>query len=360
MPKPERLLAGASHFATGQGMEMVKSAGGTLSGLDHQWNYVLGLPDPENPEIGLASFDFRSIWVNRDGKRFTREFGDPKTNLPALLHQPGKTYWSVFDADGVNQFSITLAGWENQREVYKLVFQSPGETTKAMTLENLARKAGISVPGVIEAVARYNKLVSQGTDVDFHTFDPQSSPRPHPIVKAPFYAVQFYPVTRKTMGGVKVDLRCRVLNHSGVPIPGLFAAGEVTGFGGINGKAALEGTFLGPSILMGRMAGREATRSLETKAPAVLTSLPSHLLSAGFGNDECVRCHDLVNEVKQNRPAWWHFEQAHKKVLSRRYKCAQCHQSFFPFNATKHKLDRVALTDTCIACHGIQPSHRQH
>jgi hypothetical protein len=70
--------------------------------LDHQWNYVLGLPDPRDPSRtrGLAAFNFNAIWVNVEGKRFTQEFGDEKVGLRALLNQPGGTYWSVFDEKG--------------------------------------------------------------------------------------------------------------------------------------------------------------------------------------------------------------------------------------------------------------------
>ena len=70
----------------------------------------------------------------------------------------------------------------------------------------------------------------------------------------PYYAIQIFPLARKNFGGVKTDLRCRVLNKYFEPIPGLYAAGEVAGMAGghINGKAGLEGTMLGPSIFSGR------------------------------------------------------------------------------------------------------------
>jgi len=73
----------------------------------------------------------------------------------------------------------------------------------------------------------------------------------------PYYAVQLFPLARKNFGGVKTDLRCRVLNRHFEPIAGLYAAGEVAGMAGghINGKAGLEGTMLGPAIFSGRVAG---------------------------------------------------------------------------------------------------------
>jgi succinate dehydrogenase/fumarate reductase flavoprotein subunit len=357
LPAPERLLAGASPAALGSGMEIARDAGGALSRLDHQWNYVLGLPDPEDPERarGLASFDARSIWVNREGKRFTREFADPKINLAALLHQSGKAYWSVFDAHGVGSFSIALAGWEDQREVNKLIFQTPGTVIRANDLKQLALNAGISFRELVETVERYNQLVSQGEDADFHAFGPNTMPRPHRIEKPPFYAVQFFPITRKTMGGVTVDLKCRVLNQEGFPIVGLFAAGEVTGFGGINGKAALEGTFLGPGIFMGRIAARSATNNIQKTSSLTLRGpLPRGLPAGAFTNDTCTNCHKISKEVAGNRSGFWHFEQSHKKVLDRQYRCAQCHQTFYPVNLAHHRLDRLALTDSCGKCHGVQ------
>jgi flavocytochrome c len=356
LPKPNRLLAGASESAVGSGIEMVYDAGGAVSRLDHQWNYVLGLPDPDDPQQvrGLASFDFRSIWVNREGNRFTQEFGDPKINLPDLLLQTDKTYWSIFDSEGVNSFSITLAGWENQQDVNRLVFQTYGVAIKASSLEELGKSAGISPKGLVETVRRFNRLVSQGDDEDFHAFSPRTSPRPHHIEKAPFYAVQFFPITRKTMGGVSVDLQCRVLSRAGTPIPGLFAVGEVTGFGGINGKAALEGTFLGPGILMGRLAGRHATTTGRRPTNASLRPLPARVAAGSFSNSICTGCHDIANDIQQNRPGFWHFEKAHKKVLSRQYRCALCHQAFSPFVSEKHRLDQLALTNSCATCHGVQ------
>src|SRR5206468_1251278 len=166
----------------------------------------------------------------------------------------------------------------------------------------------------------------------FHAFGRNGSPKPQPIEKPPFYAVQFFPITRKTMGGVGVDLQCRVLNQAGKPIPGLFAAGEVTGFGGINGKAALEGTFLGPAILMGRLAAQTATNDARKTTNSQLRPLPLPLPPAAFSNNACTNCHNLAKEVAQSRPAFWHFEHSHKKVLDRQYNCAQCHQTLFPYD----------------------------
>jgi succinate dehydrogenase/fumarate reductase flavoprotein subunit len=152
--------------------------------------------------------------------------------------------------------------------------------------------------------------------VDFQAFGEKMSPKSRPIDTPPFYAAQFFPLTRKSMGGVLVDLDCRVLDKSGRVGPGLFA-GEVTGFGGINGKAALEGTFLGPGIYMGRMAGRRIVQELGHPRPPN-GDAPTTTVSAqgGFTNSECLKCHDVAKDVKQKHPDYWHYEQSHAKALA--------------------------------------------
>lgn len=91
---------------------------------------------------------------------------------------------------------------------------------------------------------------------------------PHKILdpkNGPLIAVRLNIVTRKTLGGLQTDLSGRVLNTAGNPVPGLYAAGEVTGFGGggLHGYRSLEGTFLGGCIFTGREAGRALAKALE-------------------------------------------------------------------------------------------------
>jgi uncharacterized protein len=76
----------------------------------------------------------------------------------------------------------------------------------------------------------------------------------------PLIAVKLHLLTRKTLGGVETDLSARVLTPDGEPLPGVYAAGEVAGFGGggMHGYRALEGTFLGGCLFSGRTAGRAA------------------------------------------------------------------------------------------------------
>jgi flavocytochrome c len=361
LPKPARLLAGAADSAMGSGHELVQRVGGSISRLDHQWNYVLGLPDPRDPSRtrGLAAFNFNAIWVNADGKRFTAELGDEKLGLRAVLNQPGGTYWNVFDEKGKGGFSVTLAGWENLGEVQRLVYDTPGVVVRADSLEELSVAMRVSASNLKATVSRYNELSAQGIDLDFRAFTEKTFPKPKPIDTAPFYAAQFFPITRKSMGGVDVDLECRVLNPSGKPIPGLYAIGEVTGFGGINGKAALEGTFLGPAIYMGRIAGRSIAQQIASRPTAESGTTLNPVATTAFADLECLRCHDTRKDVMRRRAGYWHFEQSHAKVLARAYACSSCHGDLFPYRAAAHRLDKIAAVSQCRACHGVQPREGQ-
>jgi uncharacterized protein len=180
----------------------------------------------------------------------------------------------------------------------------------------------------------------------------ETTDRPKKVARAPFYCVQFFPLTRKSMGGVAIDAAARVLDVKGHVIPGLFAAGELSGLAGINGKYALEGTFLGPSILTGRVAGRTALASVGTKpappqVPASPPRVPSEKTAAG-----CLNCHQVPTLVAQTRPGYWHFERVHRVVLERQYDCSKCHAELGPYyDPGTHHIDRVAQARVCTTCH---------
>src|SRR5438105_8393979 len=124
------------------------------------------------------------------------------------------------------------------------------------TLAALCKKAGVEdLDKFLSEVAEYNKCFDAGAERE-PKFG-KSLKGSKKFDTPPYYAMQLFPLARKNFGGVKTDLRCRVLNRSLEPIPGLYAAGEVAGMAGghINGAAGLEGTMLGPAIFSGRVAG---------------------------------------------------------------------------------------------------------
>jgi succinate dehydrogenase/fumarate reductase flavoprotein subunit len=241
--------------------------------MSYQWNYSTGLPDPRDRSgrRGLNAFSQQSIWVNKDGWRFVNESQDTKATFPAVIKQPGGTYWAIFDAAHLASFFVS--GW-NSREIKDRIFDNPAMSPfvkSAPTVRELAAAAGLPRDSLEETLRRWNTMVTNGHDADFGRIGGSFSPwaRPQRIERPPFYAVCFFPVTRKSMGGVAIDQSCRVTDVSGRPIQGLFAAGELTGLAGINGKASLEGTFLGASIVTGRIAGRAAAAELAARSNSV-------------------------------------------------------------------------------------------
>ena len=116
-------------------------------------------------------------------------------------------------------------------------------------------------PTFLATVERYNHACTQRLETEPEFGKPLKSSKAFDT--PPYYAVQIFPLARKNFGGVKTDLRCRVLDQHFEPIAGLYAAGEVAGMAGghINGRAGLEGTMLGPSLFSGRVAGGWAAQA---------------------------------------------------------------------------------------------------
>ena len=200
-------------------------------------------------------------------------------------------------------------------------------------------------------------MMDQGLDEDFGRFSSADDLAPLArIDQPPFYAIQFFPMTRKSMGGVRVDQQMRVVREDGAPIPGLYASGELTGFAGVNGSAGLEGTFLGPAILTGRVAGRTllrdvaAEREVSRPVPGFDTELPPRTLSPAE-MASCEECHRLPELVEIPRPGYAHFERVHRAVIAGQRNCGACHQELSPFDASNHVIDRQLQTQNCVHCH---------
>ena len=105
------------------------------------------------------------------------------------------------------------------------------------------------------AITDYNEAVQKGLETEPAFGKPLTQSKAFDT--PPYFAIQFFPLARKNFGGIKTDLRCRVLDKHFEPITGLYGAGELCGMAGghINGRAGLEGTMLGPSLFSGRVAG---------------------------------------------------------------------------------------------------------
>jgi len=346
---PERILAGSGMNSVGHGHHLAQAVGGDLVHMDFQWNYFTGLPDPRYPgsNRGLNATNLYGILVNSEAKRFANFHGWAKEVMPLFLKQKQITVWCIFDEASKPFFNVSGSDWGDFKKIDTLILQNPDLVSRAETLEQLAEKAGLPAKSLVETVTRYNELVEQGDDRDFGRFGPgksafsnSASPR---IAMPPFYAMQTFALTRKSMGGVAIDRQTRVLDTRKQPIPGLYAVGELAGLAGINGKAALEGTFLGPCIMMGRVAAR----SLLTE----LSIPPQQTANAAL---RCVDCHDIPDLLSKPRPGYWHFEKVHRVTEERNLDCRHCHSDLTPYRVEYHTIDRQSLNASCVACHVAQ------
>lgn len=374
---PERMLVGSGVNSVGSGHEMAKQVGGVFYNMGHQWNYPRGLPDPRYPggKRGLNALNVHGIWVNAQGNRFVNERLSAKFAFEALLRQKPATYWLIFDETTKRGFRVSGSDWGDFSTIQRVIFDNPEVMKTAATIEKLAASAGLPVTTLVETVRRYNEFVAKNDDADFHRFGPNRAPdkffsagldagavMPQKIEQPPFYAAQFFPLTRKSMGGVLVDRSCRALDARNRPIPGLYAVGELTGLVGINGKAGLEGTFLGPSIITGRIAGRvvvaELKKSKKSAPPLAATATSQQPVQTTAGNgasqSSCSQCHDIEAAVGKPRNGYWHFESAHRVALERKYDCLQCHAEITPYERDSHRINRLAQINTCAFCHVAQ------
>ncbi|MCH7592152.1 MAG: FAD-binding protein, partial [Planctomycetes bacterium] len=279
------------------------------------------------------------IIVNSQGKRFANLHGWAKEVMPVLLKQEQATLWFIFDEASRPKFVVSGSDWADFKHVERLILKNPRLVKSADTLDELARTTGLPNRNLIDTIRRYNRLVEQGADQDFGRFGPQGtsfSKQASPKIETPpFYAMQSFPLTRKSMGGVAIDLSCRVLDKKQQPIPGLYAVGELTGLAGINGKAALEGTFLGPCIVTGRVAARSLLKELAVAERESTRDV-----------DSCTSCHDMKSLLAEPRPGYWHFEKVHGAALVRQSACRQCHPELAPYQIDSHHVDRQTLAAT--------------
>ena len=121
------------------------------------------------------------------------------------------------------------------------------------TLQDLAAKIGVPADAFVETIEAYNRAVEMKNDAEFKRPDLS-----RPIKTPKFYSIEVIPGVHYTMGGLKINPETRVIGKDGKPIPGFFAAGEVTG--GVHGANRLGGNSISETITFGRIAGANAAR----------------------------------------------------------------------------------------------------
>jgi len=336
---PERILAGSGVNSLGSGLDLGRKVGAAFERLDHQSNDATGLPDPRFPrgERGLDVDLPQSIWVNRAGERFVDEKAGPRAALAAVLRQPGSSFWAIVDADGARAITVAGPDWRDPTRVEREILENASVVARADDLAHLAEAAGLPAASLASEVAAHNLAATTGFR----------------IARPPFYAMHLYPLAQKSLGGLSVDANTQVLDGRRAPIPGLYAAGEVTGFAGINGRAALDGTFLGPSVMMGRIAARAAVRATAAgeRGPARQVGVvPTGLPRASFADSACTRCHPL-GALALDRSGWRHLAAAHQRVRADGAHCTACHSEMYPYREDAHRTDPLRLSVTCRGCH---------
>lgn len=266
----KRLLAGGNPNAQGELHGIVRAHGGQLTKLDDVYAYANGTPDYRDPtgRRGVVVRGVRNcIWVNKRGERFHDEdfFIVGRSATDALLAQPDQTCWMLLDEAALGEIFIQDHYQEPGSEApasitARYVANSP-YVQRAASPTELAERIGVPANALRVTLDKWAALVSSGTARDPLTGRVLSGLRP---LSGPICAIQLFPLLRKTLGGVRTDLKGGVLDTKGSVIPGLFAAGELAGMGGggMPGFRPLEGTMAGGSLFSGRIAGRWMARSL--------------------------------------------------------------------------------------------------
>ena len=180
-----------------------------------------------------------AILVNANGERFIDEVGTRDVVSAAEIAQPGSFSWLVVDQKMVDASSV-IQGYINR-----------GLMISGETYEELAANLEIPADAFAATMEKWNGYVAEKNDPDFGR-----TSFAQPLDTAPYYAVKVTAGIHHTMGGLKIDTETRVLKEDGTAIPGLFAAGEVTG--GVHGANRLGGNAVADFVVFGRIAGEQA------------------------------------------------------------------------------------------------------
>ena len=232
--------------ATGDGLVMAEAIGASLIGLSDIQLLPMGDPITGSLRGNIEQGVENRIFVNKEGNRFVDEGARRDVMTRALMEQTDSWLWIVLDAknyptkDTKNNFNETIDDLITQ-----------GRAFKGDTLEELAGQIGVDAENLKKAVEEFNQAVASGK--------PDAFGRTlfgAPIDTPPYYAAARIPTVHHTMGGIEINEFTQVLNTEGEIIPGLFAAGEVTG--GIHGSNRLGGNALADIAVFGRIAGENA------------------------------------------------------------------------------------------------------
>ena len=231
--------------ATGDGIVIATRHGADTTGMNYVQVYPLATPGTgalQGRARKMSGLD-DVIDVNKNGERFVKEDARRDEFVAAIKKQPGGVVYDINDSSIVKPLNSF------NEDVETLV--SIGRIYKADSLADLAKQLGMPADKLEATVAEFNKMVEAKNDPKFgrKLFD-------RPIVKPPFYATPRAPSIHHTMGGLQISTNAQVLDKNGKPIPGLYAASEVTG--GIHGSNRLGGNATADVLTFGRIAAKSA------------------------------------------------------------------------------------------------------
>ncbi len=225
--------------AMGDGIVMAEEVGADLVDIDQ----IQLHPTVEQGTSMLITESVRgdgAILVNQEGKRFTNELLTRDKVSAAELEQTGGYAYIIFD--------------QRLRDGLKAIekYVSTGITVQGDTIEDLAGQIDVDPATLAETLDTWNKAVAAKKDAEFE----RDTGMDNDLSVAPYYAIKIAPGIHHTMGGVKIDTKAQVIDKSGNPIPGLFAAGEVTG--GVHGGNRLGGNAVADIVIFGGIASDSA------------------------------------------------------------------------------------------------------
>ena len=224
----------------GQGIKMAQAIGADTVDMDQ----IQIHPTVEANTAALITEGLRgdgAVLINAEGKRFIDEVGTRDVVSAAEIAQTGSYSWLVVDQAMADASSV-IQGYIKK-----------GYTVTGETYEELGKAMGVDEAAFAETMNTWNGYVEAKNDPDFGRTSFANK-----LDTAPYYAIKVTAGVHHTMGGLKINTNTEVLNENGEVIPGLFAAGEVTG--GVHGANRLGGNAVADFTVFGRIAGAAASK----------------------------------------------------------------------------------------------------
>ena len=245
----ERFKTTDAPGSTGEALYMAERAGAELVNMGYIQTYPIC--DPLSGAIELiadARFD-GAIMLNQEGKRFVEELQRRDVLSEAILNQTGQYCWVLWN-DNIGKISNTVKAHANEYEA----FTKQGVMTTCDDLKCIADFTKIPFDQLQKTVKRVSDMAGKGNDKDFNHRSGLVD-----MQQGKYYVIKAVPSTHHTMGGVRINEKAEALTAEGKVIPGLWAAGEVTGV--THGTNRLGGNAYTDIIVFGRIAGEAAAKA---------------------------------------------------------------------------------------------------